>query len=489
MSTITNEFNAIVALRLKRFQYLLKYANLDCKQYQIDGVEFCLRSELRPVEKIAGNILPRGGFIADEMGLGKTILMIGLMFSNIVGRTLIVVPPILIHQWYNEIYRITGHCPTVYYGNKKKKINMEDLKNSRIVLTSYNAIAISKKNKKLAIIHQVMWGRVIFDEAHHLRNRNTTRFLGCKNIRATNRWVVTGTPIQNKKGDFYSLCDALGLDSFFYKKEENTQLIREKYLLYRTKKSVGIILPEVEEINYVVPWQNKQEKIISEDFHSLLPVSGVTSKKSGFYSKHIADAGPLIALLRAKQSCIMLSLMKHLFTSESETEEKNELALFATGSKVDAVVKKLLSRKDNGKGKIVFCHFREEINYISQKLINEGLVVLTMDGRVKGKKRLDYLKMRADVMILQIQTGCEGLNLQEYYSEVYFVSPHWNPSIEDQAVARCHRIGQTKEVQVFRFVMKGFEKEAEEKVDPITLEKYIQSVQGEKRKIAEEILI
>jgi SNF2 family DNA or RNA helicase len=190
----------------------------------------------------------------------------------------------------------------------------------------------------------------------------------------------------------------------------------------------------------------------------------------------------------------MPSLMEPIF-------KKNDVPLVTTSSKVDAVIQAIIARKDNGKGKIVFCHFRGEIDYISEKLIDQGLNVLTLDGRIKGKKRLNYLKTNADVMILQIQTGCEGLNLQQNYSEVYFVSPHWNPSIEDQAVARCHRIGQTKEVNVFRFIMSGFDKEIEEIeeieetqekktiiLEPITLEKYIQTVQSSKRKIAEEIL-
>jgi SNF2 family DNA or RNA helicase len=83
--------------------------------------------------------------------------------------------------------------------------------------------------------------------------------------------------------------------------------------------------------------------------------------------------------------------------------------------------------------------------------------VVVLNGETTKRERADILSTQNDAIILQIQTGCEGLNLQEFYSEVYFVSPHWNPAIEDQAVARCHRIGQKKEVVVHRFQMEGCE--------------------------------
>ena len=251
----------IISDKLKRFHYLLQVSKLDCKQYQVEGVAFCLRNELGDVTNSDSSSssssssfsfaegLPRGGIIADEMGLGKTIMMIGLMFSNVLNRTLIVLPPILIQQWYNEIFRTTGHKAFIYHGKIKKNVTIEMLRNSKIVLTSYGAITISKKNKKLDTIHQVIWGRVIFDEAHHLRNKKTTRFLGCINIRATNKWFVTGTPIQNKKQDFYSLCSALGLGVNFYKNDANLEFIKNTYILCRTKKSVGILLPERKEKN------------------------------------------------------------------------------------------------------------------------------------------------------------------------------------------------------------------------------------------------
>jgi hypothetical protein len=102
--------------------------------------------------------------------------------------------------------------------------------------------------------------------------------------------------------------------------------------------------------------------------------------------------------------------------------------------------------------------------------------------------RHDILSQKNDALILQIQTGCEGLNLQENYSEIYFVSPHWNPSVEDQAIARCHRIGQTKPVYVRRFEMAKFDKDEDQTMDTVTIDSYVSSVQDKKRIITAECI-
>ena len=137
----------------------------------------------------------------------------------------------------------------------------------------------------------------------------------------------------------------------------------------------------------------------------------------------------------------------------------------------------------------MFCHYRGEIDEIQQRLLRHEMTVETFDGRTPPHERERILTSTdCDVLILQIQTGCEGLNLQ-HFSEIYFVSPHWNPAVEDQAIARCHRIGQEKETRVFRFNMAGFHvASAEEEDGPetsmqATLEEYSLEVQKAKREI------
>ena len=115
---MTTKFNENIEKRLKRFTEYLNHSNMNHNEYQSEGVKWCLENELRPepIENI------RGGFIADEMGLGKTIMTIGLMLSNFKPKTLIVLPPVLIDQWFNQILKTTGHKAVIYYGANKKKL-------------------------------------------------------------------------------------------------------------------------------------------------------------------------------------------------------------------------------------------------------------------------------------------------------------------------------------------------------------------------------
>ena len=167
--------------RMAQFGRYLDRTKLDHKQYQFDGVRWILNNELRS-DPVCG---VRGGFIADEMGLGKTIMMIGTMLCNFLEKTLIVVPPVLIDQWYVQIYRTTGHRALIFHGEDKKDIHLEQLNNAKIVITTYGAITLLKaqiKQQTVTLLHKVAWSRIIFDEAHHLRNKNTTRYIGALSL-------------------------------------------------------------------------------------------------------------------------------------------------------------------------------------------------------------------------------------------------------------------------------------------------------------------
>ncbi|NDB63975.1 MAG: DEAD/DEAH box helicase, partial [Nitrosopumilaceae archaeon] len=157
-------------------------------------------------------------------------------------------------------------------------------------------------------------------------------------------------------------------------------------------------------------------------------------------------------------------------------------------TKIDSLVQTILTRKDNQRPKLIFCHFRGEIDMIKKRLEND-FEIQTIDGRISTKQKKEILsnssntiddkKTTNKILILQIQTCSEGLNLQEY-NEVYFVSPHWNPAIESQAIARCHRLGQTSDVDVFRFIMTWNDKSLK------SMDEYCDELQIAKRKMYSE---
>lgn len=502
----------------ERFNLLLERANYKKAQHQIDGISWCIKNE----KNINDGKDIKGGIIADEMGLGKTLMMIGVMFVNFKRRTLIVLPPVLLSQWVKEIYKCSGHEPLVYHGKKIKTITDEQLHSAPIVLTTYSMLLPKKKTKDIretdiretqireteigvTRLHKVAWNRVIFDEAHHLRNHKTTRYESCQAIRAPIRWLVTGTPVQNKRADFFNLLNIIGINltRTENKNDELVTKIIKTRILRRTKVEVGINLPPVLNHCQTLEWSDINEKLLAEEIHSLLTKQThvMANKFKGVMEARLGEtAGVLLAFLRARQSCILPALIG----PSVEGLYEDQYAKGTTySSKLDGVINQIIERRDNGNGKIIFCNFRKEIDFVADRLRKGGLQkVVIYDGRNSNKKTRDNISEAADAIILQIQTGCEGLNLQKNFSEIYFVSPHWNPSIEDQAVARCYRIGQEKPTNVFRFVMNSFNPnpittkarpitrkpdeaiEEDEDEEPITLEHYIHKVQQLKREIS-----
>jgi SNF2 family DNA or RNA helicase len=439
---------------MSNLNLFLEKSKIDKKEYQLEGIHWCLQRELTiPTHKLPF----RGGFICDEMGLGKTIMMIATIVSNYIPRTLVVLPNALLDQWRQEILRTTGHRAIIFHGNTKKDVTLEILEKSTIVLTTYGTVSSTNE-----LLQEVTWGRIIFDEAHHLRNgSNTTRYRACFQLKANIRWMITGTPIQNKQSDLYSLCRLLRIPETMLR-NEGLQYIIQQFILKRTKKEVGLLLKDVEETDKEIQWKHQTERQLAMEL------------QRNFMNRE--NRNILRTILRARQMCVLPSILETKLPEMMDTAEvKNKYPTDVPlgTSKMDAVIHTILTDRDATVGKLIFCHFRKEMDAIAERLLYHNVInIALLDGRVKQKERDKIFSEKYEVLILQIQTCCEGLNLQENYSQIYFVSPNWNPSVEEQAIARCHRYGQEKTVQVFRFYM-------DESID-----KYILSVQKNKQTVA-----
>ena len=297
----------VTADRLQAYRDWCPGVGIDEKHHQLQGIKWCLYHEL--VEKPNAGV--RGGIIADEMGLGKTILMIACIRHNFKARTLIVLPPALLQQWVGVFQRFLGHTPFVYRGSKAKNVTIGKLAQLPVVITTYGMISPRRTDDdKLAYskLHKIEWSRIIYDEAHHLRNLKTKVHDGACMLKADIRWMVTGTPINNKLKDLYALCKVLGLAKVFTPNKEEIKLLLGIHLLRRTKDQVGINLPPVKTQVVEVDWSSDAERDMAEDIHSMLHFTTINKNNVdeiiAWLNRH-----PLAALTRARQMCIYPQLL------------------------------------------------------------------------------------------------------------------------------------------------------------------------------------
>jgi SNF2 family DNA or RNA helicase len=180
----------------------------------------------------------------------------------------------------------------------------------------------------------------------------------------------------------------------------------------------------------------------------------ITIENDSFWkTKNMND---LVTMIRAKQLCILPKLLEKT-VQQLELDEPDDLfpegfkhtTFQNTSCKLNAIIQHILSPKRQGRGKIIFCHFQLEMTKIIEFLRENESNYWIGNWKEFTKRKCT----KTPILILQIRSGCEGLNLQNEFSDVYFVSPNWNPTLEDQAIARCHRIGQQKKVFVYRFYM------------------------------------
>jgi superfamily II DNA or RNA helicase len=455
-----------------------------------------------------------GGILADGMGMGKTFQMIGLVAANPLPHTLIVVPCSLIDQWCDAFYRFTGHRPLRYHGASKHRISATEFATSPVVIASYGTL-VTRTDKTTGLpieprhpnrILAGAWDRVIYDEAHHLRNRGSKVRRGAATLDTTFTWLATGTPIQNGASDIHSL---LGLIERVSGGRPGSP--EELFASNALRRTADMSSPEspvfqgaVVESTAIVPWG--EEHLAAESLH--IDCSRLMTLPDQVF---MSDTVTLIELMAKQAMGRMLppyfaGMIVDFLRETPERTERARAALDAAGmvgeteldmaaaaddpaddpsddpsdhtfarfmrmrlactagsGSTEAVCTTIKNRMNNGSGKIVFFNYLAERDAIHARCTASGAKVFVVRGDVSGRDRyrtitsakMSATKGDAPVLLVHMITGSEGLNLQEF-NEVFFASSNWNPAMENQAIARCARMGQKKDVSVFRFHRDGF---------------------------------
>jgi superfamily II DNA or RNA helicase len=408
-----------------------------------------------------------GGILADDMGLGKTVQTLVflelLRLRNELGHSLIVVPTSLTYNWMNEAKKFTTDLPIQIFQSKEMSEAVRFLEESPqgILIATYGLLAEHE-----AFFSNYRWNLHIYDEAQNLKTITAKRTTVSRKIPARFKLALTGTPLENHMGEFYSLMDlvvpgSLGAFDQFRKSymqsyspdPERIQYLKLKtkpLVLRRTKAALLKELPSKTESTIKIPFSEKQLAIYRD----------IALSWNNRVRQAVTEGGEsksqlimLTALLRLRQVCSAPACVPNVSYTE-------------TPPKISLLVDNLKSIIETGESALVFTQFLGTFDLIAKELKKAGIPYYSLHGKVSRKDREIQLQKFHDepggaVMLMTLKTGGVGLNLTKA-SYVFHLEPWWNPAVENQATDRTHRIGQTRPVQVYRYIMS---ESVEEKIE------------------------
>lgn len=399
-----------------------------------------------------------GALLADDMGLGKTLQTLcfidDLRDKGEMGQVLIIVPSSLIFNWQSEIEKFTPEVPVEVFSNRDMmKIGRRlESKEQLVVIATYGLLMEHE-----AFLNQYKWKVLIFDEAQNLKNITTKRTSCARALTAQFKICLTGTPMENHYGEFYSLVDllvpgCLGKIDDFRRQFVNSEMVtREEMddlklkikplLLRRTKKEILDQLPEKQETKVSIAFEERQKAIYRDIALSYNQRVQETMAAQGEASVQLQM---LTALLRLRQAC-------------SDPAALPNVRYEQVPPKLETLVDSLTEIVESGESALVFTQFLQTLQRTADILKAAGVPVFVLHGGVPTKQRQSILAEfnkvpGGAVLVMTLKTGGVGLNLTKA-SYVFHLEPWWNPSVENQATDRAHRIGQNKAVQVFRYIM------------------------------------
>lgn len=436
-----------------------KDLNAKLRDYQIKGYNW-----LKSIENLGF-----GGILADDMGLGKTIQTITLLLSNKNKKSLIITPTSVVYNWKSEFEKFADTLNVgVIHGSVSERNKVKDeYKEYDVLLTTYGTLRSDYQwyeDKKFDFC--------IIDEAQNIKNKKSKISELVKSIKANCKLALTGTPIENNLLELWSIFDFI-MPGYLYNEErfkgkflsgddESLKELKElisPFILRRLKEDVLDELPYKIEKEYLIPMTFSQKQIYNSYMKEV--------KKKIKENKKIKDNKIVILsyLTKLRQLCLDPSLLIDDFKEES--------------AKIKAVKEIIKETIDSNKKIIIFSQFTSVLKKIGNKLEEDDINYLYLDGSIKAKERInlvdEFNNRDKNIFLISLKTGGVGLNLTSASVVVHF-DPWWNPAVQDQATDRAHRIGQKNIVEVIKLISKD------------TIEEKIIKLQEEKKELISKII-
>ena len=421
-----------------------------------------------------------GACLADDMGLGKTIQVLSLLLvlkNQANGNrqpSLLVAPASLLANWASELDRFTPNLksliahPSAMSAPELKTLSREQLQDVDLVITSYGSLL------RIPWLAETAWHLVVLDEAQAIKNPNAKQTRIARKLNARSRFALTGTPIENRLGDLWSIFDFINpgllgsakqFTSFTKRLADRPhnpyaplrELVRP-YILRRLKTDKTVIsdLPDKTELKAFCQLSRKQAVLYQDAVDEL---AGQLDEATGIKRKGLV----LSFLMRFKQICNHPS--QWLGDGAWAEEDSGKWARLRDIAEVVAAKQEKL---------LVFTQFREVTSPLAGFLGSVfGRPGLVLHGETEVKKRRELVRRFQEdegvgFFVLSLKAGGAGLNLTAASHVVHF-DRWWNPAVENQATDRAFRIGQNKNVLVHKFVCRGT---VEEKIDQLIESKH-----------------
>ncbi len=392
-----------------------------------------------------------GGILADEMGLGKTIQALSVILVSPQDKpNLVVCPKTLLYNWAAEIEKFHTNIPyQIVEGGKLTRLEQLQNPNARLFLISYTVVL-----NDIATLREMSFEWIILDEAQNIKNVGAQRTYAIKKIPSEYRLALTGTPVENNLTELWSIFDFLmpgylGTLKRFkqdFMEDEQTGPARLQravapFLLRRVKKEVLLELPDKQEQVSWCKMHAVQEKLYLQIIDMVQKKLLGSPEAAGLNYIHV-----LAALTKLRQVCNHPHLANPDILPELEAS-----------AKLEQLVELVRDAIDSGHKILVFSQFVQMLKIIRKVFDNLGIDYAYMDGHSQNRllevKRFEE-NPELKLFLISLKTGGTGLNLTSADTVILF-DPWWNPMMENQAVDRTHRIGQTRKVQVFRLIAKG----------------------------------